>query len=65
MKRILTTLILLWVTAACSAETPSDSVAQNTQVVIKTSEGDITLQLFADKAPVTVANFLSYVDADF
>ena len=40
-------------------------VSQPTSVVIKTSEGNITLQLFADKAPVTVANFLSYVDSGF
>ncbi len=39
--------------------------ADNPRVLIKTSEGDITLQLFADKAPVTVANFLSYVDSGF
>lgn len=34
-------------------------------VVIRTSEGDITLRLFPDKAPVTVENFLRYVDAGF
>lgn len=37
----------------------------NPRVIIKTSEGDITLQLFADKSPITVANFLSYVDSGF
>lgn len=37
----------------------------NPQVIIKTSEGDITLRLFADKSPVTVANFLAYVDAGY
>ncbi len=37
--------------------------ANNPQVVIRTSEGDITLQLFADKAPATVENFLAYVDS--
>ena len=31
-------------------------------VVIKTSLGDITVKLAADKAPLTVANFLSYVE---
>lgn len=36
-----------------------------TLVVIKTSEGDITLALNAKKAPITVANFLSYVDSGF
>jgi cyclophilin family peptidyl-prolyl cis-trans isomerase len=31
-------------------------------VIIKTSVGDITVKLAADKAPLTVANFLAYVD---
>lgn len=31
-------------------------------VIIKTSLGDIKVKLAADKAPLTVANFLSYVD---
>ena len=34
-------------------------------VVIATSMGDITVQLDAEKAPVTVSNFLAYVDAKF
>ena len=33
----------------------------NAMVVIKTSKGDIKLELFADKSPVTVENFLTYV----
>lgn len=37
----------------------------NPQVVIKTSEGDITLRLFRDKAPITVDNFLSYVGSGY
>ncbi len=43
----------------------ADNASTNPRVVIKTSEGDITLQLFGDKAPVSVANFLSYVDNGF
>jgi peptidyl-prolyl cis-trans isomerase A (cyclophilin A) len=31
--------------------------------VIKTSLGDITVELYPKKAPITVANFLKYVDA--
>ncbi len=31
-------------------------------VTLKTNFGDITLELFEDKAPKTVANFLSYVE---
>ena len=34
-------------------------------VVIQTSKGDITVELYKDKAPVTVENFLSYVDSQF
>ena len=34
-------------------------------VTIETSLGTITAELFEDKAPATVANFLSYVDAGF
>lgn len=32
-------------------------------VILKTSMGDITLELDAEKAPVTVANFLDYVNS--
>jgi cyclophilin family peptidyl-prolyl cis-trans isomerase len=42
-----------------------DAATSNPQVIIKTSEGDITLQLFADKAPATVENFLGYVDSGY
>ena len=42
-----------------------ESKTANPMVVIKTSEGDLTLLLFADKAPVSVANFLAYVDSGF
>ncbi|HAN28820.1 MAG TPA: peptidylprolyl isomerase [Haliea salexigens] len=42
----------------------SQQAAGNDPIVtIKTSEGDITLRLFREKSPVTVANFLSYVDS--
>lgn len=34
-----------------------------TQVILETSKGNITLELFDDKAPITVENFLQYVDA--
>lgn len=34
-------------------------------VTLKTNFGDITLELFADKAPKTVENFLSYVQEGF
>lgn len=36
-----------------------------TVVVMETSKGTIKLELNGDKAPVTVANFLAYVDGNF
>ncbi len=41
------------------------SAAQTPQVVLETSMGDITLELYPDKAPATVKNFLTYVDEMF
>jgi len=35
---------------------------KNIRCLIRTSMGDIRIELFAEKAPVTVANFLKYVD---
>ena len=39
--------------------------AANPKVVIETWEGKIVIELFSDKAPETVKNFLTYVDAKF
>jgi cyclophilin family peptidyl-prolyl cis-trans isomerase len=44
---------------------PTAPAAVNPVVVLSTSLGDITVELFADKAPITVKNFLEYVDAGF
>ena len=42
------------------------TAATDTPLVrLETSSGNITLKLYPDKAPVTVANFLSYVDSGF
>ena len=39
----------------------SVAFGQNPRVLIETSKGDIEVELFEKEAPVTVANFLSYV----
>ncbi|MFV8817082.1 peptidylprolyl isomerase [Haliea sp. E17] len=59
-KLILSLTLLLAPVAALAQASPGDPV-----VLIKTSEGDITLRLYADKSPVTVENFLRYVDEGF
>ena len=40
-------------------------MSDNPTVLLETSSGDILVELFADKAPQTVANFLKYVDDGF
>ncbi|MCK9990711.1 MAG: peptidylprolyl isomerase [Rugosibacter sp.] len=39
--------------------------AANPQVEMKTSQGTILIELYPEKAPLTVANFLRYVKEDF
>ena len=59
MKRIL----FLAVAAGLISVLPAR--AANPVVVMETSAGTIKIELFEDKAPITVKNFLSYVDDKF
>lgn len=36
-----------------------------TSVVMETSEGNVEIELFADKAPISVSNFLAYAESGF
>ena len=54
-----------WLIAVLFALTTSAALAAPVQVLMKTNKGDIVLELNADKAPVSVANFLRYVDEGF
>lgn len=40
----------------------NDETTSNPQVLLETSMGNITIELDAQKAPITVSNFLAYVD---
>jgi peptidyl-prolyl cis-trans isomerase A (cyclophilin A) len=44
-----------------SAVAAADARAQSPRVLIDTDAGQITVELFADRAPATAANFLRYV----
>jgi cyclophilin family peptidyl-prolyl cis-trans isomerase len=46
-----------------AAEQPTQEEGASPVVIIKTSKGDIKVKLHQDKAPVTVENFLAYVDS--
>jgi len=59
LKHLLFALTLLIAPVVGAA----DSGMPNPQVVIKTNQGNITVRLFRDKAPITVENFLKYVDS--
>ena len=70
MKRKLALLSLLGLVflAACNAEKPAESIAaeadgSGTKVRLETSAGEIVIEMNAEKAPITVENFLKYVKA--
>jgi peptidyl-prolyl cis-trans isomerase A (cyclophilin A) len=57
-------LLLSAVTLVHAADPPkSPAPAKHPSVVMKTSLGEITVELYPDKAPITVKNFLDYVEA--
>ena len=56
------TLAVLLIAGAIAGE---QEKKENPKVLIKTNLGDITVELFEKEAPITVKNFLSYVDSKF
>ena len=63
MKQTLTLAILLLPLLAMV--TASAQTSSNPTVIVKTSMGSFTIELFPEKAPETVKNFLQYVDDGF
>jgi len=57
--------ILLIMTILFTLLTANVEAAKNPKVILETSMGNITLELYPDKAPATVKNFLAYVDDKF
>jgi len=73
LRRTLLGLCAAFAVTAAQAQTPPPAPAAATppaapaakplpRVKIQTAEGDIVVELAADKAPITVANYLKYVD---
>ncbi|MEX0731941.1 MAG: peptidylprolyl isomerase [Aquisalimonadaceae bacterium] len=52
-------------TVAAQAETSDSREGDAPMVVFETNYGNITLEMLSDEAPVTVENFLQYVDDGF
>jgi len=63
MKRLLLRALLPLLILGLGLNGPL--AAETSRVLMKTSLGDITLELDAEKAPATVQNFLRYVDEGF
>ena len=59
VKLLLISFVCLAVMAATAAPA---SAAENPTIVVDTSMGSFEIELFADKAPVTVKNILGYVE---
>lgn len=62
--------LLLSATSTYAADVDADAktapvVTPNPVAIISTTAGEITLQLYADKSPVTVANFIDYANSGF
>jgi peptidyl-prolyl cis-trans isomerase A (cyclophilin A) len=60
-------LMILPLSLAAQTAKPASAAAAapSPQVLLSTSQGDITLELYPDKAPKSVANFLQYVRDGF
>ncbi len=61
MRRSLLSLLLVIPLAISTLASAQD----NPVVVMETNKGSITIELWADKAPITVENFLRYVENDY
>jgi cyclophilin family peptidyl-prolyl cis-trans isomerase len=53
--------LVLMLALPCSASAQGSTI----EVVMKTTMGDMVIELYPDKAPNTVKNFLTYVDEQF
>ena len=65
LRRTLIGLAAAFVATAVQAQVPPAATAAakpNPRVKLETAQGAIVVELFADKAPITVANYLKYVD---
>lgn len=62
-KRSLITLaIMIIFIIVIGYKMTGDAIKENTKVRLKTNQGDIVIELYAEQAPITVKNFLAYVN---
>lgn len=69
MKRQVISIIALICTAmffvCCDAESENVPAGKTIEVELTTTLGSLTIELYPEKAPITVENFFAYIDAGF
>jgi peptidyl-prolyl cis-trans isomerase A (cyclophilin A) len=67
--KLMTMILAAAVLAGCvnnkETKMATTNVTTSTTVIMTTSEGNVEIELFADKAPLSVGNFLAYADSNF
>jgi cyclophilin family peptidyl-prolyl cis-trans isomerase len=64
MKKITIAIVIIAIVAVIliGSKMTGNAVKENPQVKLSTSEGDIVIELYPENAPITVENFLTYVE---
>ena len=62
LRSLCAVLVAFWLSIGSLNVLAEGALDSNPRVIVKTTDGDITVELFADKSPITVENFLQYVD---
>lgn len=58
-------ICVFFICLAASGTHAAEEKSGNPKVIMKTELGDITIELFEKEAPITVKNFLTYIDKRF
>ncbi len=66
MKQAGLAIVIVLLMAGCVAEKSEEAGSMKNQIVVlETSKGDIEIQLNGERAPITVQNFIGYVNDGF
>jgi len=63
--RILLLLGMISLLFSCQSQNKEQTTMTGSLVTIRTNKGDIQVELFEDKAPISVQNFLKYVEEKY